>query len=223
MHTLTRIDVKRGLRIPAMSEMLAEIVGIHFGDGTMENGTSPTGTWKIAYACDARRPKYTYQIKDIFYKVFGIQLHRLDDKKRNCTILYIQSKTLCAFFNKELEVPYGKKMDLKIPNYIFENQQYLAAFLRGMFDTDGCYVTQKDRRYTYNLLKFTTKHKSFAEDIQKALTQLEMKSYICTKGCGGYDVTIRNKKSYQRFLDIIQPRKEKMGVLRFELRSDAVA
>ena len=222
MYVLTRLDKKRGLRIPEMSEQLAEIVGIHFGDGTMESGATPSGTWKLAYACDARRPKYTEYIKRIFLETTGIQLHVSEDRKRHCTVLYIQSKTLCEFFNKELEIPYGRKIDLKIPAYIWANEDYLTAFLRGMFDTDGCYITQKFGKYSYNQLRFTTKHKVFAEDIKRALEKLGMKSYICQKGCDGYDVTIRNVKSYQKFMELIKPQKEKVGVLRFELRSSAV-
>jgi hypothetical protein len=209
MYNLTKIDLKRGLRIPEMSESIAEIIGIHFGDGSLEDGSRAyCFTYRISYALDARRPKYVEFVKSIFSAVFGIQMKTIDTP-RHCTVLYFCSKTFCKFFNEKLTVPFGRKTDLRIPAYIFARNDYLAAFLRGLFDTDGCYITQRDKGYSYNLLRYTTKHETFASDTQRAITQLGMKSYICHKGSGGYDVMIRRKPSYEYFMALVRPRKEK--------------
>jgi hypothetical protein len=199
-----------------MSVEIAEVVGIHFGDGTMEDGRrGQSFTYKVAYALDSRRPAYVEFVEKVFLQSLGVRLRRIEDASRHCTVLYFYSKELCEFFNKTLKIPYGRKCDLRIPDYLLTDKNYIASFLRGLFDTDGCYTMQRSGKYSYELLKFTTKHKSFALDVQHALEVLDIQAYICRKAAG-HDVVIRNVQSQKVFYSMVKPRKEKMGPTGFE-------
>jgi len=66
--------------------------------------------------------------------------------------------------------------DVTTPDNYFNSE---GEFLRGLFDTDGCVTHQKDKGYFYILIKISTKHKIFADDIKKSLDSLNIHSFIC--------------------------------------------
>jgi intein/homing endonuclease len=119
--------------------------------------------------------------------------------------LYCYSKVLCEFFNKELKVPYSPKKKLTIPDYILENELYLRRFLRGLFDTDGCTTISRTKGYSYRLIKISNISLDFAKEINLAYSFLGIRSYICNKN-PGYDITIRRKESFKRFMELIEPK-----------------
>lgn len=208
---LNKCDSKKELQLPKeMSKELAEFVGIHFGDGCMHISNF---TYRIYYSFNARDKEYVLYVKNLFYSLFNANMKVEERISKNTISLYLHSKALCTFFNVTLNIPYSPKKQLLIPNYIKLNKSYLRSFLRGLFDTDGCITTQKMSKYRYKLIKISTGIHAFAGEIKSALNFLEIKSYISRKK-PGYDVTIRRKDSFHRFLNIIKPKntKGKSGV-----------
>lgn len=200
---LSQKDVEKGLKFPEeMSPEIAEIIGIHFGDGSM--GKYKT-TYKIRYSFNLRDKLYVDYVSLLFLKVFNVFMKRIEFSNTHCIELYCISKSLCTFFNEILLVPYSPKKDLKIPEYIMNNPEYLKSFIRGLFDTDGCFVIQRDGKYSYPMVKICTGSRSFAINIDFALKSLSMQSYISRKKTG-YDIVVKRKKSYEMFLSIIKPK-----------------
>lgn len=201
---LNKKDLEKGLKFPKkMSEELAELIGIHFGDGSMDN--KHNYTYKLSYACNIVEKQYANYLINKFQKLFNVSLSKILNQKKSCIILYLYSKTLCKFFNEMLEIPYSPKNNLQISSIILSKKEYLISFIRGLFDTDGCITIQRFDKYKYPLIKISTKYRNFAQSISKALKSLNINSFISTKSGRnfiGYDVTIRNKEA-KKFFQII--------------------
>ena len=204
---LGRGDLKRGLTFPKeMSNDLAELIGIHFGDGYLQ--IKPNRYYRIYHSFNIRDQEYTIHVKNLFYHLFNVNMSVEQRINRNTLSLYLHSKGLCAFFNTILKIPSGPKKALSIPDYIKSNEEFLKCFLRGLFDTDGCIVTQIMGKYRYKLIKICTKIDTFAEEIKTALKSLQIEAYISHKKTG-YDITIRKKDSFNRFIGLIGPKNDK--------------
>ena len=201
---LSKKDKEKGLKLPKeMSEELAEFLGIHLGDGSMSKDYRYT--YKVTYTCNSAEVQYAQYITDLFERLFNVRLRIVRDDKSHCVNLYYYSKTLCEFLNTVLGIPYGEKIDLRIPTLVQSDTKYSAAFIRGVFDTDGCFTTQKYGKYHYPLVKICTKHKRFANEIMEVLGNLGIPAFITRKmnmRYPAYDVVVRNK-NVQKFIDIV--------------------
>ena len=194
-----------------MSEDLAELVGIHLGDGYLS--LDKKYDYTISYAGNLQKDKvFMEYINNQYLSLFGTKLKIVLNIKRNSIVLRIRSKSLHNFLKNSLNIPTGRKTDLVIPDYVKSDKKYLAAFLRGLFDTDGCVVLQKQGKYNYILLKICTKHNNFAKEIQEGLTFLNIPSFVTKKDTSvnhksfvGYDVVVRNKNT-AKFFEIVGSR-----------------
>ena len=64
-------DIEKGLKLPdEMSCELAEIVGIHFGDGCMH--IKENRSYRLSYACNIAEERYSAYIANQFKKLFNI-------------------------------------------------------------------------------------------------------------------------------------------------------
>jgi len=94
---------------------LAEIIGIHFGDGCLQ--TKHNYTYRIGYSLDSRNTEYIQYVKDIFKSVLDIELRGFKEKRKNAVYLYYFSKKICAYFTEVLQIPESPKTNLRIPPY----------------------------------------------------------------------------------------------------------
>ena len=191
-----------------MSEYLAELVGIHLGDGSLSLDNQYDYT--VSYAGNLQKDEvFMNYINSLYFKLFNVKFNILLNHNTNSIELRLRSKLLYNFLSKILKIPSGKKNNLRIPDYIKNNKIYLTSFLRGLFDTDGCVTLQKDGKYNYLLAKISTKHKIFAYEISSSLKFLKIPSFVTTKSnklnnkiFEGYDIVIRNK-NVKSFFEII--------------------
>ncbi|MEA3430649.1 MAG: LAGLIDADG family homing endonuclease [Nanoarchaeota archaeon] len=183
---------------------LAEFVGIHFGDGSMIYG--PNYKYRVAYACNLNEVDYVEYFQNLFYELFNIKLKKTLYFKKNCIELYYYSKKFCEYMINVLQVPSGRKTNLIIPQYIRSNRLLTIAFLRGLFDTDGCLTVQRDGKYKYLLAKITTSLPDFAYSISKLLKSLNIHCFVTKKGKHnpGCDVVIRHLNVIE-FLNLVKP------------------
>jgi len=202
---LNKKDLAKNIRFPTrMSVELAELIGIHLGDGSINK--SCKSTYTISYTGNLKHDKeYMFYINELFKKIFNAKLSISINKKKNSYELRIRSKSLCQFMNIYLKLPFGRKTNLKIPSYIKNDPIYLKAFLKGLFDTDGCVTIQRQGKYAYSLVKICTKSKKFADEISTSFHSLNIPSFICKKRWKdfiGYDVVVRNR-NIKKFFRII--------------------
>ena len=195
-NKFSNLDLERGLRLPnLMSDNLAELIGIHLGDGSLYQDSNYN--YNITYAGNLKKDKdYMEYIDFLFFRLFNVHMKKLIDKNKSSIELRYRSKLLFNFLKYSLKLPTGRKTNLTIPKYITNNKIYFIKFLRGLFDTDGCLIIQKYNKYKYLRIKITSKFRNFLEEIQLNLRLLEIDSYINKKetdGHIGYDVVITGK------------------------------
>jgi len=138
-------DIKRELRVPKrLCPLLAEEIGIHLGDGTLSKKR-----YYYSVRGDLKEESYyTGFILPLYKELYNIKPPLL--KRSFACGFEISSKMMREFKNKVLGITIGTKTyKVKVPTCIMESRdkEIMCAFLRGLFDTDGCYYFHKKNRY----------------------------------------------------------------------------
>tara|TARA_Y100000310_G_C20683153_1_gene817296 strand:+ start:325 stop:1080 length:756 start_codon:yes stop_codon:yes gene_type:complete len=159
-----------------MSPELAEICGIHTGDGYLRIRERGKGELDISGHLEEREYYDNYVIP-LINKVFKLNLNgRVFSRGTYGFVLY--NKRIAEFLNG-LGFPLGKKSKIvKVPELILKskNKTLYAKFLRGLFDTDGClhfsnrktislYSKFKRTYHYYPIIRFTTISKLLSKQI----------------------------------------------------------
>ncbi|HUS51211.1 MAG TPA: LAGLIDADG family homing endonuclease [Candidatus Paceibacterota bacterium] len=166
-----------------LSPELAEICGIHVGDGYLR-GKDHRKELDISGNIE-EKDYYDRHIIKLFKKVFGIDIKCRFFKSRNTYGFVIRDKEIIKFMH-ELGFPYGNKStSVRIPKKILNSQDIdiKRNFLRGLFDTDGCvhfkkrdskekYGEFKRTHHYYPIILFTTVSKNLNEDLIKLIIGL---------------------------------------------------
>lgn len=123
----------KSIKTTKLSNKLAEFMGILFGDGHLSKYQASITTnsqTDIAHA---------YFSKKIILDLFGIQASLKKKKDENAINVVASSKKLVEFLNSS-GMPIGNKIknNLAIPTWINSKLSYQKAFIRGLFDADGC-------------------------------------------------------------------------------------
>lgn len=187
---------------------LAELIGIILGDGNLgiypkyKNGIN-TGKSRCQYLriyCNINEKQYAKNLKDILIKVFKKKPYVYKRIKEGELYLEISKKDL----DKELKIKIGDKIknQITLPQWIFSQDKYLVACLKGLFDTDGCcYKTGKK----YLIVNFTNKNAKLLNQIYKGLKQLNFHPYKIT----GRGIELGRQLEIKNFFSIIAPRNRK--------------
>lgn len=163
------------IRYPLHSTQLAEFVGAAIGDG----GLSKYQLVITLHHIDDK--DYTDFIVETIYDLFGIipaVYHKESRSVRNVTI---SSRALVIFFNQYINFQVGDKMRQKIdiPDWIKQNQDFSAACMRGLFDTDGSVVLHRywvgGKRYCYKKLEFCSMSSPLRKSAYDILFDLGMR------------------------------------------------
>jgi hypothetical protein len=119
--------------LPYLNEKLAELIGIHLGDGTLTK-------YFLKISQDPRYDLlYVSYIKTLVEDLFEVLPAIRQEKGRNLIYIQLFSKTACEYLHNEWNLPYGDKIRGKvaIPDVIMKNRNMAIACLRGLIDTDG--------------------------------------------------------------------------------------
>lgn len=164
-----------------MSSELAEETGIHLGDGCMSFNRN-----YFSVKTNKTEERYvTNFLFPLYKKLYNIDLKLMRLKSVSGFEFY--SQALCEFKNKVLGIPYGEKVErIEVPELILEtkDKEIYRAFIRGLFDTDGCVcVVKKD----YPVISITVNSKKLIEKTAEMLRLLGFIPYynrntICLNG-----------------------------------------
>lgn len=131
---------------PNRSEKLAELMGILFGDGHLSKYQVSITTSSVT---DKEHALFIQKlIEQIFHDKPSVKTRK---DERSITVLL--SSKIAAGYLHELGMPRGNKIanNLSAPGWIKNNKKYQKAFIRGLFDTDGCIYADrhliKGRKY----------------------------------------------------------------------------
>jgi stage V sporulation protein R len=149
-----------------MTLELAELLGICAGDGSQ--GVSGAEN-AIAVASNTKHNDYVNHISNLMLKVFGINpsVYHADT---SCSSIQLNSKYAVDYFN-EVGMKKGITFESKVvPLSIWQSSnEYRAAYLRGIFDTDG---------YVGKYLSMSSKSVQLVNDVQGLLLEMGIKSEI---------------------------------------------
>ncbi|MEK6972454.1 MAG: LAGLIDADG family homing endonuclease [archaeon] len=190
------IDIKKEIRLPTkLTPELAEIIGAHTGDGTLS-----TKRYYFSIRTSIFEEEYfTKHVFPLYKRTFNINLKLL--KRPPICGFETSSKAIHYFKNQIFGLPIGTKTHkIGVSPLISESndKKIMGAFLRGVFDTDGCVYFSKHQ--TYPVLSITVKSKKAIKGMGLLLKKL------------GYDPHI-NLKSYTVYLN---------GVLKFKKWLDEI-
>lgn len=190
------------------STTLAEFLGILFGDGHV-------GKYQTTITLDSETDaEYAEYVAAVIQKNFQIIPHVRKRKHARAVEICISS---VEFSEKMIRfgMVSGKKIngDLKIPEWIFRSNAYLAAFIRGLFDTDGSVYSEekviRNKTYHYVGMTITSASPKLRVDLMHAFRQL---GYAPTCTDRQTSVFLRKKKDIMRYFDQISSHNPKHGV-----------
>ena len=137
----SRGDLKKGIKLPqTITSGLAELLGIHIGDGSMYKCGPSNDSYVIRYYGHKIDDKayFTVYLPKLIKDVFNSPSSKLDEYRGNEARITICSKAISEFYNKIFHIKYGNKTrDADIPALIKgARAEIKCAFLRGLADTD---------------------------------------------------------------------------------------
>lgn len=204
------------IKIPAKSNELAEFIGIMLGDGNVQSfvRSKKIATYMVRVAGN-RTDEYGYitvYVADLIRSLFGVQ-PKLEKVYANRLSLVVHSKSLVAYFTSQGLKP-GNKIDnqVTIPEWIFQNKEFLKACVRGLIDTDGSiYMAGK-----WPQICFKNHNLYLLRDFRKALISLGYyaskvtwnKVYISRKSDIQKfykEIGFSNSKNTRRYLEFFSP------------------
>ncbi len=197
--------------LPRLSEEAGEIVGTFAGDGSQYfepknyhyEVNVHFGGKKLAYASHVK-----LLFENFFRKSFRLQKEPLDRLR-----LRTYSKQIFLFFNNYLDyLPQIKHSTVRLKSDKFPSD-FKIGFLRGLFDTDGCYrdIPHENRRRA----SFYTTSEQLAQQVSSMLFELNVKNrvYSSKKRENEKMIFCVNiwKDSVDTFINKVQPHKVRTG------------
>lgn len=138
--------------------LLAEEVGIHIGDDTMNfylNKGKNKGFFQLRGHIEDDKKYYQSYLKKMYYRIFNIKISLRRMKKDGVWGFQLWSDELVKF-KKSIGLPLGKKLDIKIPKFFFRNKKLRLNVIRGIFDTDGCIYLERKGGKLYPRIEIRT-------------------------------------------------------------------
>ncbi len=160
---------------PQLDVEMAELFGIYAGDGCLafyRRGT--TTDYRLTVSGSVDDFEYLERVRSIVWSRFG-SFGALKDRQlpgKKWLEFICRSKFVVDYFSKNGYLP-GKKTDIGIPDWIRSNSEFSAAFIRGLFDTDGHFMLlPKGRLGLYPKFAFQFKPRRLILELVELLRQL---------------------------------------------------
>lgn len=184
------------IKIPEESKDLAELLGIIFGDGGINND------WQLVISLDCNSDReYSYYICKLLEKLFKIKVAVRKRPNQNTLVLVCSSTSLVDFLVSKGSVRGNKvSQQIDIPPWVSNNREYKKMFVRGLTDTDGCLFIH--RHITKKILCnnigfcFTNSSKKLVVSVAKILREFGMDPHITDKGRRIYLYSFKDVVSY---------------------------
>lgn len=185
---------------PNESEELAEFYGIMLGDG---NSTKikryKVGVYQIRIVGDSRFDKEYLMnfVKPLIERLFNIKVHVFNMKNKNGLNVCAYGLKLIEFLESKGFTPGDKiRNQLCIPAWIKNDEKFLRACLRGLYDTDGS-IYKLTNQNSYQIC-FTNYNATLLNDVRNSLISLGINPSRITKEV---DIVITKKDELRKFLN----------------------
>ncbi|MEK6792402.1 MAG: LAGLIDADG family homing endonuclease [Nanoarchaeota archaeon] len=197
----------------SINEKLAEEIGGHIGDGSM-NYYNNRGMYQLRGHIEDDKLHYLQRIKPLFEKIYGVKIKLREMRSTRVFGFQIWNDKIIAF-KQQLGLPLGKKLELEIPKEFSNKKELLVACIRGIFDTDGGVYLEKKNNKLYPRVYISTISVKLAKQISEILNSLDLNAtyYVSNHPNGNrlisYKVEVRGIKMLNKFFKIINPQNPK--------------
>ena len=206
----SKFDWKIKVKIPSLdNKLLAYETGVHIGDGSLQivkSGTHSVRFW-------GHGTKDWMFVSEILPSVIK-ELYNKDVVARKCNdsnkcVLAVCSKAIATFKKNILNLPVGKKEQLKaLPEFVKKNKSLLISCLRGIADTDFSLYYQKDGT---PVITCTMSNRNLIVDIANELNilgfnvkvKLDIKRMKKDKEHFEHKINLYGKKNLEKWIKII--------------------
>lgn len=200
----TGFKVLKSIYIPGRSARLAELIGVLMGDGHV-------GLYQTSIVTNADTDyQHALFVKALIEDLFKIQVHVRKRRNEKACEIVISSKSVSRFLVSQ-GIPQGNKitMGVHIPHWIQKKSLYRKAFIRGLFDTDGCVYldTHRYRRKVYKNIGMAFANQS-APLLSFFRESLEFFGLHPTQKTA-FRVFLRRKEDIRRYFNLIGSSNEK--------------
>jgi len=154
-----------------MTEDLAEEVGLHLGDGSM-NFYNGKGFYSLRGHMIDDKLHYKIRIKPLYKKLYNIDVRLREMPSTKVYGFQIWSDELVDFKHHNLGLPLGPKRIFLLPLTIAENDEFSRSFLRGFFDTDGCIYLEHKNHKLYPRIEMVSICEEFMKQLKKIILRL---------------------------------------------------
>ena len=198
----SRYDIKKNIKLPnKITPELAEEMGMHLGDGFLSNKKYE---YRLKGNQNDEKEYYSNFIKPLFKKLYNIEINLKDYGDSFGFETY--SKALWEFKTKVLKLKAGKKVYIaKMPDILkVNNPKILGAFIRGLFDTDGCisFKTKYGYNKYYPGIDLSLASKPLIKDTAKILKMLGLNPNVYFNKQGGM-IYINGVDAFKRYENLI--------------------
>lgn len=161
---------KHKVACPVLNEDFALFLGLLWGDSwvTSRRNSLRYGHWRIGLVEDDEIIISTYD--SLVRKIFSVKpnVHPRVGKYE----IYLNSRVIYEILTRTFGFPDGKKVGrLRMPEVVRGSEILIAAFLRGIFSTDGKFVVHKG----YPRIGLDSATEEFLGDIELVLKRLGFK------------------------------------------------
>lgn len=195
-----------------ISEELAEETGLHIGDGSM-NFYNKKGLYQLRGHITDDKMHYDTRISKLYKDLYNLDISLRKMKSTRVYGFQIWSNEMVLFKHKILKLPLGKKNTIKIPEIFTKKEEYLAALIRGIFDTDGTFYLEPKNNSLYPRIEITTISRQLYLQLIKYLKNLDFRTtgWVMKRKCykPAYRVTVRGRKMLNKWIKEISPKNPK--------------
>lgn len=164
--------------IPANSNDLAELMGIVFGDGGINND------WQLVISLNSiADADYSVYVASLLKKLFNIAIATRKRAHENTLKIVASSTTLVDFLLEKGAVRGNKILQkIDIPLWVENNNEYKKFFVRGLIDTDGCLFIHnhkiRSKIYKNIGLCFTSFSENLIHSVANILLEFDITPHI---------------------------------------------
>ncbi|MBC8495602.1 hypothetical protein H8D36_05585 [archaeon] len=161
---------------------MAEFIGMHVGDGTLYRVGKSSLVWEMRGDIK-EKDYYNNFVVPLLRKLFDFEFKakKRSGGKNGCYGIQTTNKILINAI-LSFGIKLGKKVDIFIPTKIMRSDFSIqTAFLRGYFDTDGCFRLDKPNKSLiayYPKIEFSSYSRKLRDDVKKLLKKIGLKSNI---------------------------------------------
>lgn len=188
------------IKTPAKSIKLAELMGALAGDGGLSSR-------QMHLYLNLKKDKlYACILINLIIELFGVEVSQQERDNESTLVLTANSTRLVSFLNKN-GLPIGNKIkqEIDVPSWIYRRKSLRKAFLRGLFDTDGCtyidYHRYQNKTYGHICVAITSYSEKLLSSTYGLLLNLGYRPTFNNKR----NILLRKENEVLRFFKEIKP------------------